>query len=330
MHFFSVDYSRDRPDRWTFVNRGFWLSDIPRPLLLCRLLGHKPIVDGFGPDRPGLRAARWVCCDRCGVRPNPQGSLDPDTFQVGDRYAGPYGDSADPAHGTRTPGAWPKLPAFTFGGQLILGRSFPGWSAEFKVGNAGSEHTLEAHLKLWPLFALYLHTERLGTWLQRRLNPTGYNSRVTGLDISFGRLWWKLWAKRDDTSRSDPWWQHGSIPLDPRNKLLGRRHYEYENVGDPVTATVRMPHGDDHTVTLQLQRCTAGRRRRRFHSWTADWDCRPGIPTKPHGGEVLGSGVDVTASAVEEGTWPAEAAANIAAQLTRDRTRYGLREITTA
>jgi hypothetical protein len=117
----------------------------------------------------------------------------------------------------------------------------------------------------------------------------------------------------------------GTINLDPRDRLFGRRRYEYEDIGEPLTVTVRMPHGDDHEVTFQLQRCTDGRNRRRFHSWTADWSTRPGIPTKPHGGEVLGSAVEVSAQSVEDRTWPAEAAAGVAARMTADRTQYGYR-----
>jgi hypothetical protein len=141
--------------------------------------------------------------------------------------------------------------------------------------------------------------------------------------IQHGGIDWKLWAKRNEGSKSDPWWMSGTIKLDPRDRLFGRSRYDYEDVGDPITATVRMPHGDDHEVRLKLQRCTDGRNRRRFHSWTVDWSTRPGIPTKPHGGEVLGSAVDVSARAAKEGTWPAEAAAGIASRMTADRTRYG-------
>lgn len=45
-------------------------------------------------------------------------------------------------------------------------------------------------------------------------------------------------------------------------------------------------------------------------------------PTKPHGGEIFGSGVEVTAESVDTGTWSADASAGIAAKLTRSRTRY--------
>lgn len=339
MHAFSTNYAkRDGKKPGTYVNRGFWLT-VPRPLLWCRILGHKPVVDGTEGyrEQPGHR---WMCCDRCGVRPDPQGSLDPADWNIGDRYTGPRLDATPPpmsraeiedhARARRpipappVPGPWPKRRAGAVGGQLIVGKSFPGWSIEFKLGNAGSEHTLEAHIRLHPFGALYLHTERFGTWLQRRLNPTGYQSRVTELALRDGGVAWQLWAKRDESSRTDPWWMHGLIKLDPRDKLLGRCHYAYLDVGDPVTVAVRLPHGDDHDVELKLQRCTDGRNRRRFHSWNADWTCRGGIPTKAHGrGTIHGCAVDVSTQSVTDGTWQAEAAATIALWITKRRAQYG-------
>ena len=70
MHTHSTNYRKDRKQPGTLINRGFWLNHIPRPLITCRILGHKPVVDGTKGfhDRPG---ARWVCCDRCGTRPSP-------------------------------------------------------------------------------------------------------------------------------------------------------------------------------------------------------------------------------------------------------------------
>lgn len=347
MHRFSVDYrERDGERRGTLLNRGYFVNGLPRLIPLCRLLGHRPVVDGTegyrgsdGYENPGHR---WVCCARCGVRPDPQGQLDPDQWDIGDRYVGPFdgerlpypskdeikqrAERGLPLYAPEpVPGPWLAKPTGALGAQLIIGKSFPGWSAEVKIGNRASEHTLAAHLRLYPFGAIYLNTEGFGAWLQRRLNPAGYQSRVISLDLQYGGIEWKLWAKRDESSKSDPWWMRGRIKLDPRDRLLGRRRYAYEDVGDQVTATVRMPHGDDHKAKLQLQRCTGGRNRRRFDSWTVDWSTRPGIPTKPNGGEVLGSAVKVSARSVEERTWPAEAVAGIAAQLTADRTRYGYR-----
>ncbi|MFI8351349.1 hypothetical protein [Streptomyces sp. NPDC085596] len=342
MHRFSVDYrKRDGERRGMLLNQGYFIHDLPRLIPLCRAFGHRPVVDGTAgyDSQPGHR---WVCCDRCGTRPDPQGQLDSERWDIGDRYDGPL-DGTRPPYPSRkeieerakqglplyapepVPGPWPQHPAGAVGAQLIIGKSFPGWHAEVKVGNKASEHTLAAHLRLYPFGALYLHTEGFGTWLQRRLNPVGYESRVISVGIQYGGIEWKLWAKRDEWSKADPWWMRGTLKLDPRDRLLGRRRYDYEDIGDPVTAVVRMPHGDDHKVQLQLQRCTGGRNRRRFHSWTVDWETTPGIPTKPGRSGVLGSAVEVNPRFVEGGTWPAEAVASIAAQLTAGRARYGYR-----
>lgn len=337
MHRFSIDYrKRDGERRGTLLDRGYFIHGLPRLILLCRLFGHRSVVDGtkgIGTSKP----SRWVCCNRCGIRAEPQGHLDPGQWDIGQPYTGamngtwtpgtpsPNIEDYRPAKPTRTPGPWPRKPTGAIGGQLIIGKPFGGWNVEIKVGNCGSEQTFAAHISLNPFGALYLHAEDFGTWLQRRLNPVGYDSRVIRLGIERGGIEWKLWAKRNESSRDDPWWMRGRINLDPRDRLLGRRRYAYEDIGDPLTVTVRMPHGDDHQTTLQLQQCTYGRNRRRFHSWTADWTTRPGIPTKPHGGEVLGSAVEVSRASVECGAWPAEAAAGIAAKLTADRTRYGYR-----
>jgi hypothetical protein len=333
MHTYSVDYRRDEPRRrGQLVNRGFWVH-LPRPLLVCRLLGHKPVVDGTEGfrDQPGRR---WVCCDRDGVRPEPQGSLDPN-LPIGQPYTGGHGGRwirDDPGHlgkpaATDEPGPWPHRPEGVLGGQLVLGGGYSGLSVQLKVGNAGSEHTLAAHLTLGFIGALYLHTERFGTWWQRRLNPVGYDSRVTGVRLGDGRLWWELWAKRDHASRDDSWWQRGSLVLDPRDRLLGPRRYTYDNVGEPATGMLRMPHGDDYAVTLQLQRQTFGRRRGRSRrSWTVDCDCPGGVPTRPdRSGGAWGFGVDVSDVAVREDWWPAEALAAAALRLTRDRGRRGWR-----
>ncbi|MER7213191.1 hypothetical protein ABT340_39525 [Streptosporangium sp. NPDC000239] len=347
MHWHTVDYLKeDGPARGRLVNRGFWLSGIPRPLIWCRLLGHRPVVDGYGPHRPGLDAARWVCCDRCGVRPDPQGNLDPDQWDVGQRYTGTFDgalvvrdrpNSREPSAAKRplvrvhgSPGSWPRRSEGEVGGQFVIGKTFGVFEAEVKVGNAGSEQTLAAHLRIWPIGALYLHTERFGTWLQRRLNPTGYDSRLISLAVGDWQVRWKLWARRDHYSRTDPWWMHGSISLNPVEQLLGPKYYSYENVGEPVTATVRMPHGDDHQVTLQLQSRTFGRRRgRKTVGWDADWNCEGGIATKPGDrGGVWGSGVEVPDDAVKAGDWVSAAVAAIAQRLTADRVRYGFQKRT--
>ena len=312
---FTVDYRKDGgSSARALINRGFWVNGLPRLMPLCRLLGHRPVVDGVDYGHSGRRS-RWVACDRCGVRTNPQGPLDEDLV-VGQ----PYTDTL--------PGPWPRSPRGGIGGQVVVGRNNDAISAEVKVGNAGSEHVLAGHIHLGHLGALYLHTEGFGQGLQRRLNPVGYDSRVTGISAHDGHIYWRLWGKRDHYRSSDPWWQRGSIQIDPRTILWGPKRYSYTDVGDPVTATVRMPHGDDHEVKLQLQRQSLGRARlpRKQQTWIVDWSAKPGIPTRnTDRGTITASAVPVSDAAVEGDGWVSEACAAIAAKLTRDRSRHGYR-----
>ncbi|WP_345572486.1 hypothetical protein [Nonomuraea rosea] len=39
-----------------YLPRGFWLHGVPRLMLLGRIRGHRPVVDGYGPRKPGLDA----------------------------------------------------------------------------------------------------------------------------------------------------------------------------------------------------------------------------------------------------------------------------------
>ena len=314
---------------------GFWLYDVPRVTLLCRLLGHRPVIAGTETFREGSAGHRWVCCDRCGTRPDPQGDLDPAAHPIGSPYSGTFDAQANrTANARRTvvglrtadrlPGSWPDKPTGHLGGQLILGRgALPGFSVEVKVGNPGSEHVLAAHARLSPLGALYLHSERHGTFLQRRLNPDAPHSREIGVTVERGRLWWKLWAPRDNGCGGEPVprWQAGQVSVDPRDLLLGRRQHRCVEVGDPVVATVRLPHGDDHEVTLRLREVHTGRPRGRVtRRWAVEWVSRDGIPCRKSrsriGGRAQDGTVDVDERAVRRGTWPAEAAAAVAVRIT--------------
>lgn len=352
MYAHSVNYlKRDGRRRGQLVSVGFWLGNLPRLLILCRLFGHKAVVDGVGNPaaehhRRGL-VSRWVCCDRCGARPDPQGSLDPATAALDRPYRGQFdGTRPDPSMTTLAyrelhpdepgyypPGPWGPKPTGTVGGQLVIGGGFGGVGFELKVGNAGSEHTLAATVRFGWLGALYLHTERIGVWWQRRLNPVGYQSRIIGLDVGLREITWKVWARRDESSRDDPWWMHGRIRIALLDRILGPTRYSYEDHGEPVTATVRMPHGDDHEVQVQLQRQTHGRKRwRKTHAWIVDWSTTPGIPTRnTDRGRIQGSSVPIPDSAGrrdhadpwQHAQWVPVACAAIAADMTRHRASHG-------
>lgn len=341
----------DRRRWWQLVNVGFFSYGWPRLILACRMLGHRPVVDG---TRALSRAAgagkgyRWVVCDRCGVRCDPQGSLDPDLYAIGERYRGPWGygipeqpkaqrEYLELLKGCTPPGALPQFyppgpvdprPDGKIGGTLVIGSQYPkAFGAQFEVGGRDSEHTLELTLMCGPLLLLSLHTEKYGIRLQRKLNPHAYGSRVTGFRIG-ARIEWKIWSGRDSGSRygrdREPWWRNGEIDLRLHNKVLGPFRYRYHHAGEPVFRIVRMPEGD-YLVKLQLERVIAGRDRwRKTRSWSVDWNAAgKGIPTKgPLRGRDYGSGVEVSGRAVAGGTWPAEAAAAIALASAKSRTRY--------
>lgn len=361
MYAFTVDYlRRDRPEgprlRGQLLHRGFFITGLPRLRPLCRLLGHKPVVDGTDSDlpHPDGQHNRWVVCDRCGVRPHPQGHLDPGVFDIGERYECEFGPPPPPpgrltveafaqlkeqAQRFHPPGPWPEhLPAGPegrelgtggLGAQLSIG--YPGsrtWGWELKVGNAGSEHTIAASFRAGPLGSIYLNTEAFGTWLQRRLNPTGYVSKLIGLEVNHGDLHWKLWAPRDrHYGGKVPRWRDGRLNLDLVERVWGRKRYRYDKVPDSLSLVkVRCADGDDHLVTLTLEREYHGRHRwplhQRFTRWMVSWECQDGIPTKTGGrGRYHGASVPVSAAAVRAGTWTTEAASAIAAQVATWRTR---------
>lgn len=316
------------------VSRTFWISDVPRLIPLCRLLGHRPIVDGT--DTP----CRWVACDRCGIRADPQGNLDPAQWDIGQPYTGPFNTAAPLSPVVRKqlhrkgllpkeanlPGIWPA-PVGTVGGEIHVGKSK--WRTvgiDFKVGNCGSEQVLAASLRLGPLGSLYLHTEDHGRWLQRRLNPTGYQSRETGLSYYQGRLSWQLWAKRDEWSKSDPKWMSGSVPVDPRDFLFGPVKNRKVSETEKVPAVVRMPEGDTHDVLVHLERWEARRTRGRARSfWRAEWDSKAGIPVRNHswkGDEYYSSSWVIEGVTPDNPRWPHIVAAAAAEHCSRDRARY--------
>jgi hypothetical protein len=335
---YTVDYSKDRPDPRVLINRGFWLHDIPRLIPLCRLTGHKPVVDGtqgIGTSKP----SRWVACDRCGLRTTPQGALDADQWNIGDPYTGPLTPQPAPqvakqlaarGLGPRQdkPGVFPAEPTSTVGGQIVIGRSST-LGIGFKVGNCGSEQVLAAHIGLGPLGALYLHTEDHGKWVQRRLNPTGYESRETGISIHAGRLSWQLWNRSNEWRASDPKWMRGNTPIDPRHYLLGPRKNRKVSETDRVPATVYMPEGDTHQVTVHLEQWETRRTRGRATTyWMAQWDCKAGIPVRNHdwkGDETFSCAWMIEGVTPDNPRWPYILAAKAAEQCTRDRARYGYR-----
>lgn len=342
MHRFTVDYSKDRPDPHVLMNRGFFLHGLPRLILLCRLFGHRSVVDGYDSQygRDEERRARWVNCGRCGIRPEPQGVLDPDEWQLGQRYTGPFnpGQPMSPTvrkqlirrgldAGIRLPGAWPENPTSAVGAQVIIGRS-DFVSAKVKVGSSSSEQCLAANLSLGPIGAIYVHTEDHGRFIQRRLNGgqrLDTQSRVTGIDFHRGRLTWKLWAPRDTYFNDTPWWMGRSIPVDPRHYLFGKVTNRKVATTDKTAATLTMLEGDTYDIVVRLEQWSVGRQRgRRREHWTADWECKQSIHVGA-GREYSGGSLPVQHVTTNTPDWPGHVAAAVAGELARDRARYNYR-----
>ena len=345
MHVFVTDRKKDSNDPRVLLHRSYHAHNLPRLIPMCRLLGHKPVVDGYDSEygRSEERRARWVACDRCGVRPEPQGNLDPDQWQLGQPYTGPFTGRLLPAEKVRQlqesgsiktypypkePGNFSDRPTGALGAELIIGRSLS-LGADIKVGNWGSENVLAAHIGLGPLGALYVHTEAFGTWVQRRLNPAGYKSRETGISVHGGRLWWNVWADRDEWNSTDPKWMRGNITIDPRHYLYGPLKNRKLSETDRVPAVVRMPEGDTYDVTVHLERWES--RRTRGHActyWMAQWDCDKGIPVRNHdwkGDETFSCTWMAEGVTPDNPRWPYVLAAKAAEQCSRDRARYGYR-----
>lgn len=341
MYVHTVDYDKDRPDPKVLLHRGYFANGLPRLMPLCRAFGHKPVVDGYDSKYGDRDRARWIACDRCGVRPDPQGFLDPDEWDVGQPCTGPFspGQPMSPTvrkqllrtgndAGIRQPGAWPTRPEGAIGAELVIGRS-RSIGIGFKVGNAGSEQPLAAHIGLGRLGALYVHTERHGRGIQRRLNPTGFESRETEIDFHHGRVWWNVWAPRDEHKASDPKWMRGNANINPAHYLLGPRKGEIIDRTDKEPTTVHMPDGTTYDVTVQLEKWQRGRPRgKKTIHWTLTWDCGPGIPVRNHdwkGDEYFGGNMPFPTATAGAHQWVQAAAALIAEHCAADRARYNYR-----
>jgi hypothetical protein len=106
-------------------------------------------------------------------------AFNPDRWDIGEQYPKP-GDPQHATPGEVNPGPWPKRPTWDLSLQLLIWAGFNGLSVQQKVGNCGSENALAGHVRLGRLFGIYWNTGDLARGVQRRLNPTGYESK--GLD----------------------------------------------------------------------------------------------------------------------------------------------------
>jgi hypothetical protein len=340
VHRFTIDRAKDRPDPRVLLHRSYYAHDVPRMMAVCRLLGHKPVIDGYDSKHSDDRA-RWVTCDRCGVRPEPQGRLDPDQWNLGQPYAGPYNGQHLPGQAayqlakrgivpkpSAKPGPWPAHPTGALGAELIVGRALT-TGIGIKVGNPGSEQVLSARLALGPIGALYMHTEHFGQWIQRRLNPDSYESREIDVSVHDGRIWWKVWARRNEHRASDPKWMNGNVAIDPRDYLLGPQKNRKVSETEEVPAVVRMPEGDSYDVLVHLEKWETRRTRGRARTfWRAEWERKEGIPVRNHswkGDEYYSSSWAIEGVTPDNPRWPNIIAAAAAEHCSRDRARYNYR-----
>ncbi|MFC9736131.1 hypothetical protein ACFWG5_34875 [Streptomyces hydrogenans] len=340
MYLHTVDRSKDRPDRRVLLHRSFYLNETPRLALRCRLRGHRPVVDGHDSQYGNRDRPRWVVCDRCGVRPDPQGHLDPDLWNVGQPYTGPFNPIQPMSpivrkqllargfdEGIRLPGAWPEKSTGTLSAELVIGRSRAA-GINLTIGSAGAEHPLSGRIGLGLLGALYLSTERHGAGIQRCLNPTGYQNRTLSFDVHNGRAWWRVWAREDESRSTDPKWMDGSVNINPAHYLLGARTSEIINE-TCATGTVRLPGDTTHDVQLRLEERRHGRPRGRKRTvWMLDWDCPAGIPIRNDswkGDNVYGGAFRFPTENVEAEDWAEAACTLIAESCLQDRERYGYR-----
>jgi hypothetical protein len=193
-----------------------------------------------------------------------------------------------------------------------------------KVGNKGSEHTLAGHVTMGRLGALYLHTERFGTWLQRRLVPRGYESMVTELRVHDSRLWWQVWHPRDSWTRGTPWWRHGSARLDPWDLVLGAKRYTYEPAAGPAMVEVHAGPGESYAVEVKLRRCSLGRPGRRQQlSWSVECTSAEPVVTRPGKGGMVGWSVELGAGQAESPHWAEYAAMACCARIAEARLSSG-------
>jgi hypothetical protein len=324
MRWHTADHlAQDRSDGYprprVLADRSFWLH-VRRPLVTCALRGHKPVVDGTaGIGRlPGLR---WVCCDRCGTRPQPQGRLDAELYEIGEPWPGePRGGAG------QAPGAvWPRHDG-VIGGELIIGRCL-NIGAAVKVGSAASDHMLAGHLTMGRIGGLYLHAERFGTWLQRRLNRGGCESRVTQVYLFERRLWWQVWQPSDSWTMGTPRWRNGNVMVNPADLLWGEKRYTYRDASEWTETMVAVSPGESYPVRMKLQREHHGRRgRRQAVRWVVACESPgAGIPhrDKPGREGLNGWAVPVPDEDVDAGLWREAAVAATMVKIAGLRAQYG-------
>ena len=301
MHAFTIDENaKDREDGKYAVYKRRFISDAPRVVVSCRLFGHKA-------RRVDLKYHGFYYeCKKCGARPENQNA---------------------PVAPWREPRGAASLEYW-----FLPKKLHDSWGVNFKVGNPSSENNFGGHVTS-PLFGVYWGVEGYGERLKNALNGGDhYESREISVGWHSGRLWLKLWGKRNSWSRSDPKWQQTSWC--PADTFLGKAQNKSEVI-ETQSVIVPMPEGG-YRATAKLERWERWRPRgRRTVSYSYDIKIDKPVRFIPVPGKGENSwdcgdnGVWSQSGPVPyRGSWVVEAISGMVKSALRDRERYANRDWT--
>lgn len=109
MYAFTSDHGKDGGTRRALLHRSFRLADAPRPIALCRLLGHRG-------RRKLAWVAEWSCDHGIPTRPGSENGVWGSAVPISDSAA------AGPD--------WPMAAAAAIGSRLTADRISRGWRNE--------------------------------------------------------------------------------------------------------------------------------------------------------------------------------------------------------
>lgn len=266
---------------YLFYRRWFFYGVPTLTGLLCRLFGHRPVVDGYD-STYGAGSARWVQCGRCLRRPQWQGKL-PLDLKLGARYRGPWNpdDTSQTLHDAARAlsgpgiGGWvkpqiPDLPNGPWGGH---GHEEAGKTAELDI--------CLRRKRGWTRYDLALRTRDSGGWtvwltlgplflalkvpwfarLSEYLTRGSWEKREFQIGIDGWTLRLTVWGFDGHSASAWPWWKRG-VHVNLKDKLLGRAVHNSSEV-EQAEVIVPMPEGS-YAATAVLELSTWKRKRSPF------------------------------------------------------------------
>ena len=228
----------------------------------------------------------------------------------------------------------------------------------FHLGDRGSETPVDGMLDLGRVAVFWgINAPGLGRLCERIGRG---HKRDLSLKVHDGTLWWRLWydddGGMDAYHRCDSWrrpkvwpwsagrrkhrgWmclRDGNIDLNPVDAFWGNKLWLRDETFPEQTVRALVPvgdfDGDEYEVDFTIERRMVRRqhgpawaRRVKRVDYSADAECRPGIPVRNNswkGDEILGWNVKVPAESVAAGTWVREAVERTVELVRRDRARY--------